>query len=119
MVLFFNGPSRVSSTLVPCLIRGDMHHESPEADWERAEISSLLKEAQTLRSQKEQLEAQIAQAEDANASLQSWGALSRVSTALANTSGSSQRPSPLKAEEVFDDEDRSEVYSLLPMHKAL
>lgn len=86
-----------------------MHHESPEADWERAEISSLLKEAQTLRSQKEQLEAQIAQAEDANASLQSWGALSRVSTALANTSGSSQRPSPLKAEEVFDDEDRSEV----------
>lgn len=85
-----------------------MRHEPPESDWERAEISSLLKEAQTLRSQKEQLEAQIAQAEDANASLQSWGA-SRVSTALANSSSFSQRPSPLKAEEVFEDEDRSEV----------
>lgn len=85
-----------------------MHHEPPESDWERAEISSLLKEAQTLRSQKEQLEAQIAQAEDANASLQSWGA-SRVSTALANSISFSERPSPLKAEEVFEDEDRSEV----------
>lgn len=85
-----------------------MHHEPPESDWERAEISSLLKEAQTLRSQKEQLEAQIAQAEDANASLQSWGA-SRVSTALAISMSFSERPSPLKAEEVFEDEDRSEV----------
>lgn len=85
-----------------------MHHEPPESDWERAEISSLLKEAQTLRSQKEQLDAQIAQAEDANASLQSWGA-SRVSTALANSISFSERPSPLKAEEVFEDEDRSEV----------
>lgn len=85
-----------------------MHHEPQEPDWEKAEISSLLKEAQTLRSQKEQLEAQIAQAEDANASLQSWGALSRVSTALG-TSSSSVRLSPLKDEEVFDDEDRCEV----------
>lgn len=85
-----------------------MHHEPPESDWERAEISSLLKEAQTLRSQKEQLDAQIAQAEDANASLQSWGA-SRVSTALAISMSFSERPSPLKAEEVFEDEDRSEV----------
>lgn len=80
-------------------------------DWEKAEISSLLKEAQTLRSQKEQLEAQIAEAEDANASLQSsWGALSRVSTALAAGSNtSSQRPSPLKVTQMQGFSEEGEV----------
>lgn len=85
-------------------------------DWEKAEISSLLKEAQTLRSQKEQLEAQIAEAEDANASLQSsWGALSRVSTALAAGSNtSSQRPSPLKVTQM---QGFSEEVEPLPLPK--
>lgn len=77
--------------------------ESPEVkaerqDWEQAEIASLLKEAQTLRSQKERLEEQIAEAQDVNASLQSsWGALSRASTGLAS--------SPMKDDKSWDGRD--------------
>ncbi|CAK9108538.1 unnamed protein product [Durusdinium trenchii] len=79
--------------------------ESPEVkaerqDWEQAEIASLLKEAQTLRSQKERLEEQIAEAQDVNASLQSsWGALSRASTGLAS--------SPMKDDKSWDGRDEA------------
>eukprot|EP00913_Durusdinium_trenchii_P032936 g30833.t1 len=70
----------------------------PCQDWEQAEIASLLKEAQTLRSQKERLEEQIAEAQDVNASLQSsWGALSRASTGLAS--------SPMKDDKSWDGRD--------------